>query len=183
MAWIDYRKEFDSVLHDWILKALELFKVSPILINFLWVNMSLWRTILLLSQESRNLQSNPINIRCVMFQGDSLAPFLFCLALIPLSLESNSTRYGYKVQDRSIVHLFFMDDLKLFAKDDNNLGVLQTVKFSDDIGMSFGLDKCAKVTIKRGKLVSSSDVCLDRDNVIKKKNTGPGRSLQVSRYK
>ena len=47
-----------------------------------------------------------------------------------------------------------MDDLKLFAKDDNDLeGLLQTVKkFSDDIGMSFGLDKCAKATFKRGKL-------------------------------
>ena len=38
-----------------------------------------------------------------------------------------------------------MGDLKLFAKDDNDReGLLQTVKrFSDDIGMSFGLDKCS----------------------------------------
>ena len=46
-----------------------------------------------------------------------------------------------------------MDDQKLFAKDDNDFkGLLQTVKFSDDIIMSFGLDKCAKATYKRGKL-------------------------------
>ena len=39
-----------------------------------------------------------------------------------------------------------MDDLKLFPKDDNDVeGLLQTVnKFSDDIVMSFGLDKCDK---------------------------------------
>ena len=38
-----------------------------------------------------------------------------------------------------------MGDLKLFARDDNDReGLLQTVKkFSDDIGMSFGLDKCS----------------------------------------
>ena len=38
-----------------------------------------------------------------------------------------------------------MDDHKLFAKDDNDPeGLPQTVKkFSDDIDMSFGLDKCA----------------------------------------
>ena len=43
-----------------------------------------------------------------------------------------------------------MDDLKLFAKDDNDLeGLLQTMKtFSDDIGMSFGLNKCVKATLK-----------------------------------
>ena len=43
-----------------------------------------------------------------------------------------------------------MDDLKLFSKDDNLEGVLQIVKkFSDDTGMSFRLDKCAKATFKR----------------------------------
>lgn len=38
-----------------------------------------------------------------------------------------------------------MDDLKLFAKNDNELkSLLNTVKyFSDNIGMDFGLDKCA----------------------------------------
>ena len=46
---------------------------------------------------------------------------------------------------KSINHLFYMDDLKLFARNDNELTVLlATVKnFSDDIGMKFGLDKCA----------------------------------------
>ena len=47
-----------------------------------------------------------------------------------------------------------MDDLKLFVKDDYDLEDLpQTVKkFSDDIGMSFGLDKCAKATFKTFKI-------------------------------
>ena len=50
-----------------------------------------------------------------------------------------------------------MDDLKLFAKDDKNLEeMLQLIKkFSEDIGMTFGLDKCAKVSFKRGKLTRS----------------------------
>ena len=48
-------------------------------------------------------------------------------------------------------HLFYMDDLKLFTKDDDDLeGLLQTVKkFRDDIGMTFGLDKCSKSSFKR----------------------------------
>ena len=56
-----------------------------------------------------------------------------------------------------------MDDLKLFAKDKNNLeGLLQVVKkFSEDIGMSFGLDKCAKVTFKIQKLTGATSVELD----------------------
>ena len=56
-----------------------------------------------------------------------------------------------------------MDDLKLFAKDDNDLeGLLQTVKkSSNDISMSFGLDKCAKATFKRGNLIKETSVELD----------------------
>ena len=34
MAWIDYRKAFDSVPDSWILKLLDLFQVSPVLIFF-----------------------------------------------------------------------------------------------------------------------------------------------------
>lgn len=56
-----------------------------------------------------------------------------------------------------------MDDLKLFAKDDNELkGLLNIVKyFSDDICMSFGLDKCAKVTFKKGRILEAPLIDLD----------------------
>ena len=73
-----------------------------------------------------------------------------------------------------------MDDLKLFAMDDKNLEeMLQLVKkFSDDIGMTVGLDKCGKVSFKRGKLTRSVSLELDRDTVIKPRSR---RILQVSR--
>ena len=46
--------------------------------------------------------------------------------------------------------MFYVDDLKLYAKDDNELeGLLRTIKgFSDDIDMEFGLSKCAKATLR-----------------------------------
>ena len=34
MVWIDHLNAFDSVPHSWMLKVLELFKISPVLINF-----------------------------------------------------------------------------------------------------------------------------------------------------
>jgi hypothetical protein len=50
-----------------------------------------------------------------------------------------------------------MDNLKLIAKSEEELQKqIQTVKtFSDDIHIDFGLDKCAKITFKRGKLTYS----------------------------
>ena len=100
MAWIDYRKTLDRVSHDQIIKSLELFKVSPILVNFLRSNMHNWKTTLFLSHKSVNLKSNPADIKCSILQGDSLSSLLFCLALIPLTTERNRTGYGYKIGNK-----------------------------------------------------------------------------------
>ena len=115
------------------------------------------------------LKSKPIKINSGIFQGDFLPRLLFCPSLIPLSKELNRPGYGYNIQKRSINHLFYMDDLKLFTKDDNDLeSLLQTAKkFSDNIGTSFGLDKCAQATFKRGKLTGKTSVKLDQNTVIK----------------
>ena len=42
-TWIDYKKTFDSVPHEWILRSLELFKVSPRVIGSLKHNMKNWK--------------------------------------------------------------------------------------------------------------------------------------------
>ena len=168
-AWIDYRKAFDSVPHDWILRSLELYKVSPFISNFLRNSMSKWRTRLFLSHNEGVGESHAIKIKRGIFQGDSLSPLLFCISLIPLSNELNNTRSGYNILQKVVNHLFYMDDLKLYAKNDQQLeGLLTTVKqFSNDICMEFGLDKCAKATFIRGKLKRSTPITLDIDTTIK----------------
>ena len=62
-----------------------------------------------------------------------------------------------------------MDDLKSYGKNDIELdGLLKIVKtFSDDIGIAFGLDKCAKTTFIRGKLKYTRSIVLDTDTKIK----------------
>ena len=168
-AWIDYRKAFDSVPHEWILRSLELFKVSPRVVGFLKHNMKNWKTQLTLTHESRTLVSDNINIKKGIFQGDSLSLLLFCILLIPLSLELNSAGYGYKIRTEWITHLFFMDDLKLYLKDDSELeGLLRIVKgFSDDVGMEFELSKCAKTTFNRVTLEKFDHVRLDEETMTK----------------
>ena len=131
--------------------------------------MSMWEATLNLTHQNSNLKWKPIQINFGIFQGDSLSLLLFYVPLIPLSKELNGTGYVYNIQKRSINHLFYMDDFKLFAKDNNDLeGLLETVKkFSEEIGMPFGLDKFAKATFKRGKLTGTKSVDLDRNTVIK----------------
>ena len=109
-TWIEYKKAFESVPHEWILRSLELFKVSPRVVGFLKHNMKKWKTQLILTHESGTLMSDNINIKRGIFQGDSLSPLLFCISLIPLSLELNSLGYEYKIRTERITHLFYMDD-------------------------------------------------------------------------
>ena len=47
-----------------------------------------------------------------------------------------------------------MDDIKLFAKNGKELETLiNTIRiYSQDIGMEFGIEKCAMLVMKRGKL-------------------------------
>ena len=62
-----------------------------------------------------------------------------------------------------------MDNLRLYNKNDQEqVGELKIVKrFSDDIGMGFGLEKCAKANFKKGKLASTGNIVIDDDMKIR----------------
>ena len=86
-----------------------------------------------------------------------------------LLLELNSSSYGYKIRTDWITNLFYMDNLKIYAKDDSKVeGLLKIVKeFSDDIGMESALSKYAQATFKRGKSEKSDHVQLEDEAIIK----------------
>ena len=67
-------------------------------------------------------------------------------------LRKARARYNLGKEGGSINHLLFMDDLKLFGKDEDEINSLvNTVSiFSKDIQMEFGLKKCAAIILKRG---------------------------------
>ena len=70
------------------------------------------------------MKCDKININCGIFQGDSLSPLLLYLSLIPLTNEINNTKSDYEVYEKTIDHLFYMDGLKLYAKNVKKLGGL-----------------------------------------------------------
>ena len=55
-----------------------------------------------------------------------------------------------------------MDDMKLYSKTEKTLdSLIQTVRiFSNDIKMEFGIEKCAMLVLKRGKVVKSEGIKL-----------------------
>jgi len=176
MAWIDYQKAFDRVPHSWITKSLELIGINNKVISFPKKVMSYLRTHMRLHTANKLIETEYIKLQCGTFQGDSLSPLLFCVYLIPLTEQLNRLNTGYEEHTTKIKisHLLYMDDLKLIAKSEEELQKqIQTVKtFSDDIDMEFGLEKCAKIAFKRGKLVHSQNLMTDINREIQELEQG-----------
>ena len=164
MAWIDYKKAYDSVPHTWILESLRLHKIEPRLVAFIQQSMSHWKTKLYSNSKS----TAEIKINCGIYQGDALSPLLFCIALNPLSVILDKSGYGYKFKSgTSINHLFYMDDIKLYAKSERDIDSLihLTRVFSSDIGMTFGLEKCGRLIVNRGKTARTQGIDLPQGHI------------------
>jgi hypothetical protein len=100
------------------------------------------------------MQSQPIQLWRGICHRNSLSPLLFCIALIPLTHEPNRANCGYQVHgaERKISHLLYINDLKLLCRSkedlDNEIKIVKAI--SKDINMNFGLEKCAKICLKKG---------------------------------
>ena len=155
--WLDYRKAYDSISHEWLIKCLELAKVPPELVKSIDNLTKLWEVKISLRTQNETVETEKIKYSKGLLQGDLLSVILFLLCLNPLSHLINQCS-GYKMgkpgkRDTEITHLFFVDDLKLFAKNENDIKQQMSIitEFSKDIGMSFGEDKCAYIKIEKGK--------------------------------
>ncbi|KAL1447199.1 hypothetical protein WDU94_005635 [Cyamophila willieti] len=164
VAWVDYVKAYDSVPHSWLLQVLSIYRIDPKLIDFLKHSMNQWMTKLSLTLPAKKNNNNNNTSRGI-FQGDSWSPLWFCLSLNPLSNILNESNKGYNLNrntQQKVSHLMYMDDLKLYAKDISELqSMLETTCiFSNDIHMKFGIDKCATLEVRRGKIQTQNNIDL-----------------------
>ena len=155
MAWMYYRKAYDMIPHSWSSECLEVFGVAgnthqktPFIAN----SMSKWK----LELTSNGVSLGNAEIRRGIFEGDSLSPFLFVIRMVPLSLILRKAKFHYVFSDKKarINHFLFMDNLKLFAKLNDQIDSLvnRVYRFSEDIGMEFGTQKRRLFVLKRGKV-------------------------------
>ena len=167
MAWIDYMEAYDMAPHSWIIECLDLFGVAENIKSLLVKSMEKGKIMLC----SGNSELGEVEIKPRIFQGDSLSPLVFGLALIPLSLILRKAKAAYDFSEsiEKINHLLFMDDLKLHSRSEKGLdSLVQTVHvFSKDIGMEVGIEKCATLVIEKGKIVKSVGIELPGGKVIK----------------
>ena len=90
-----------------------------------------------------------------IFQGDTLSPLLFLIAMMPLNHIPRKCRLEYKLSrsQEKIDHLMYMDDIKLFVKNEKELKTqIHAVRiYSQVMGMEFGIEKCAMLVMESGK--------------------------------
>ena len=94
-------------------------------------------------------------VRRGIFQGDSFSPLLFVITLLPLTHILRDTGMWYQLENNGAKfnHLFFMDDLKLYGKNDKETdsSIKMVWQCSEDIKMESGILKCAVVSLQRGR--------------------------------
>ena len=131
---------------------MEMFGVAVNVIFSVNASMKQWNTELTAS----NQRLGNVKIRREISQGDSLFPLLFLLleystilysillllAMIPLTLMLRQTMASYDLnkESKKIIHLLFMDDLKLFVKNQDQIESLvnTVITFSEVIEMEIG---------------------------------------------
>ena len=158
------------VPHSWIIECLDLFEVAENIKSLLVKSIEKWKVMLC----SGNSELGEVEIKRCIFQGDSLSPLLFVLALIPLSLILRKSVYEFSESKEKINHLLFMDDLKFHSRSEEGLdSLVQTVRvFSENLGMKFGIEKCAMLVTEKGKIVKSVGIELSNGKVIKSLQEG-----------
>ena len=115
---------------------------------------------------------------------------MFVLALIPLSLILRKAKAAYEFSEskEKINRLLFMDDLKFYCRNEKELdSLVQTVRvFREDIGMEFGIEKCAMLVMEKGKIVKSVGKELPGGKVIKSLQEGESykylRNLEADKF-
>ena len=116
MAWIHYRKLYNVVPQSRIINCLKMYKISDEIINFIEKIMNTWRVELTAGE--RNL--NQAKIQGGIFQGDARSPILFIIIMMSLIHVLRKCTAGYKLStlQEKINHLMYMDDIKLFEKNE-----------------------------------------------------------------
>ena len=164
MASIDFQKAYDMVPYSWILKTLQLAGTARNITELFKRSMQSWKKVLF----SGKNKLCKVNIRLGIFQGDSLPPLLFVVAVIPVTINLRKLKqvYSFGKEKERLNHL--LNDLKLYVSNDNEIDRLVKVVeiVLGDIGMQFEFDKCLLLKIKKGKQVHCEGIDLEDGVVI-----------------
>ncbi|CAD5229747.1 unnamed protein product [Bursaphelenchus xylophilus] len=136
-AWVDFSKAYDSLNHDAISRILKSLRLSEGMEEYVRKSIKSWRTHIELSTPKGRVRGKEYRISRGVLKGDSLSPTLFVVATSIITYQLN--------QIPNSTHQFCMDDLKLYASNDEGLetAIKCMQKVGNKLGLSVNLKKCA----------------------------------------
>ena len=176
MVWIDIKKAFDSVSHEWIIKVLQMYETHLKIISLIDKIINSWTITLEIVTAQGKEHIGPIKVNRGIMQGDDFSILLYAIGVDSISWAIRSSE-GYRLtheKNDKVTHLPFVDDLKCPTRSEQKL-ITRTRTLGnmfDDIGLGINLGKCAACHIKRGKYYKDADLPVGDDQIMKVLETG-----------
>ncbi|KAG0438661.1 LINE-1 reverse transcriptase like protein [Dictyocoela muelleri] len=128
IIWIDIKKAYDTIQFEYLNNIVKHLNLPQNFLDLL-TNIQL-KTTMNLNMNNKTIGS--FKPERGILQGDSLSPILFTLCMEPISRLLNEKEelllhMNIKNEQLKINHLFYMDDLKIFANNDENLNRLTNI--------------------------------------------------------
>ena len=157
--WINYKKTYSSVAHSWLITVLKVYNINTSIIKYITQTMEKWRTKVFLSHKNSCIKLADITFLREIFQGDTLSPLMFCLALAPIRNILTRDIVRYKIMNTKVSNLLYIDDLKVYGKHDVDMERCCALIKNSMMTLPYHLGfKSAVMHMKRGKLVDSLEV-------------------------
>ena len=143
--WIDIKKAYDSVNHDYLKMCLRKLGMPDWCTNFVDYVVDSWSIQLSYNQKV----IGKVDLERGILQGDSLSPLLFVLCMEPLSRLINATFPALPIEAGEewfrTNHLLFIDDIKLFVREEETLKEMMSLTsgFLKKIGLVINDKKSA----------------------------------------
>ena len=175
-VWVDGKKAFDSVSHKWLELCLEHHGLPAKVTAFIKTIVKKWKVTLEVTTENGNNKIGSISSHRGILQGDSFCVRLFTMCLSPISWSlRNNQGYTLTKVPQQLTHLLYVDDLKTYHKTPTKemVETRRIKRMFNDIGLEWGLDKCATITVSKGKIVSAENLILNENaciNVLQEKD-------------
>ena len=171
VAYYDYRKAYDMVHHDCMLRVYEWMGIPKSVCKVIEQLIVRWKTRLEVFDQGKKVVSRWIEIKRGFLQGDSYSPVGFCLTEIPIAMSLEGTE-GYRMGppgNREVIrtHILFIDDLKVYQVNHAKLEVANEtiVQASLDTGACYGVKKCAEIVFKRGKMIKGEGLSVIKEKM------------------
>ena len=138
IAWVDVKKAYDSVDHDW-LGEMVLQRFPKWLCEVICKLSKSWNTRIVANTAHGQEVSEPIVFKKGLPEEDALCPRLFtiCLYLVAWKISASEEYKLSKPISARVTHLLYIDDLKVFASSESKLNrVLESTQAAmEDIGL------------------------------------------------